>query len=646
MREVNAKTYTCKINVKFSPKKPSYKKIKWSVKDGKIAYVTPTGIVTGRKEGKTTVIGKTKDGTNKQVKIKVTIKKSVAGPTATPNYENETRKKEIVEDFESYDVGYNWESDDYKGTAGKATKGKEYVNANCGKMTVVKDPENPSNKVLKIEYTGNTQAYDYAPIFNFRLKKTLKEYSAVQLQSRVVSNTADCKYKSVVAYFARYNKITPDYYFDTSLSAKDAETKKIDKELVKFGVNVPMAAGLDCKYNIRPGQKYAGLTYNNKTFPFFYDEFVKNKIAENRTVGYKEKESDPAVGWHQNTLDFKTANINAADSGLINQKNFSMVVGSTFSGKYTGGAYTTVYIDNIAFMEGGIPCTGIKITPPATTVTKGFYTSINLDEDIAYTPAATTQKELLWSSSDESIVKIDLSKGNPRLCGEKAGNATITATCKANPSVKQSFTITVVEPATAASDYSVDLSKLVAKKDDKDTTTKMFSTITATYAGGALTIPFAQANKDHVVIDLGAGGKDLTQYQSISILGTATEQMTFEIYPDGTDFTKDKYWLCQVDFTTYPFFVGSREKRAREGGGYGQIAEENCQFNWIDETDSSNPIHGNLRKARYIVLKANVFTSGRDHSYIIKSITFKKYRFDKDTLPTEAELEKAGWVKA
>ena len=104
----------CKINVKFSPKKPSYKKIKWRVKDGKIAYVTPTGIVTGRKEGTTTVIGKTKDGTNKQVKIKVEIKKSVAGPTATPNYENETRKKEIVEDFESYDVGYNWESDDYK----------------------------------------------------------------------------------------------------------------------------------------------------------------------------------------------------------------------------------------------------------------------------------------------------------------------------------------------------------------------------------------------------------------------------------------------------------------------------------------------------------------------------------------------------
>ena len=92
---------------------------------------------------------------------------------------------------------------------------------------IVKDPENPSNKVLKIEYTGNTQAYDYAPIFNCRLKKTLKEYSAVQLQSRVVSNTADCKYKSVVAYFARYNKITPDYYFDTSLSAKDAETEAI-----------------------------------------------------------------------------------------------------------------------------------------------------------------------------------------------------------------------------------------------------------------------------------------------------------------------------------------------------------------------------------------------------------------------------------
>ena len=227
---------TAQLYVKYSPTKVGYKGMKWKAKNSKVVYVSPYGVVTPVKAGTTKIYGYTKDGTNKKVTINVKINAKPATATPTPNYEPaDTRTQTVVEDFESYPVRYNWESDEEQGTAGKATKGKEYANSNVGKMTVVTDPENNKNKCLKIEYTGDTQAYDYAPIFNLKLQKKLDEYSGIKFESRVVaSNTGDVKYKTAYAYFAKYGKITPEYYFATSLKKADAEKKGISEELIKF----------------------------------------------------------------------------------------------------------------------------------------------------------------------------------------------------------------------------------------------------------------------------------------------------------------------------------------------------------------------------------------------------------------------------
>ena len=83
-----------------------------------------------------------------------------------------------------------------------------------------------------------------------------------------------------------------------------------------------------------------------------------------------------------------------------------------------------------------------------------------------------------------------------------------------------------------------------------------------------------------------------------------------------------------------------------EGGGYGDIAEEDCRFNFIEDADSTD-VHGSLRNARYLLFKANKFDKENSEPiYNIKSVTFKAKRFDKTTLPTEKELEDKGYVKA
>jgi len=637
---------TAKLYVKYSPTKVGYKGMKWKAKNSKIVYVSPYGIVTPVKAGTTKIYGYTKDGTNKKVTINVVINKAPATATPTPNYEpEETRTKTVVEDFESYDVGYDWESEEYLGTAGKATKGKEYVNNNLGKMTVVQDPEDPKNKCLKIEYTGDTQAYDYAPIFNFKLAKTLDDYSAVQLQSRVVAqNTGDCTYKTVACYFSKYNKITPEYYFDTSLKEGDATAKGIDKELVKFSVDASHATGRDEKYNVKGGE-FNGMTYNNKQFPMFYEDWSKEKKDENRTVGFKETENDSyKAGWHQNKLEFKKGNI--TESGVLGAKNISMVVGSTYTGKYNN-ASLTLYIDNITFLEGEIPCTALSIDNAPKKLAKGLKMDI-AEKDFLFTPDNTTQTQLTWTSSDENILKIDSSKTAPVLEGVSAGKVTVTAAVKVNPSIKTSFEVEVYEPTPAASDLTIDLTKLKlfpTKKDD-DKTTKLFSTIDkAKQDGGVLSLEFTQANKDMYVFDLGQT-YDLSGYQGFSLVGQATEQMTLELYPDTADFQKDDYWTKQIELATFPFFEGSHGLRSYEGTSYGEAGvEENFHLNWYDGTDVNGVKQegtrpgGNLTNVRYLVFKANKFDAAKpSHEYKLKSLTFTKDFWQKSA-PTDKEIK-------
>ena len=638
------------LYVKYSPTKVGYKGMKWKAKNSKIVYVSPYGVVTPVKAGSTKIYGYTKDGTNKKVTINVKINPAPQTPTPTPNYEPaDNRTKTVVEDFESYDVGYNWESDEYKGTSGKATKGKEYVNSNVGKMTVVQDPEDPKNKCLKIEYTGDTQAYDYAPIFNLKMKKALDDYSGIMFQSRIVaSNTGDCKYKTAYAYFSKYDSITPDYYFATSLTKADAEKKGISEEFVKFSVDSSHATGKDENFTVpNKGDEFEGMVYNNKSFPMMYDDWSKEKKNENRTIGFKESENDTyKAGWHQNKLNLNKGNI--TEDKVLTSKNFALVIGSTYTGRYPStNASLTLYLDNLTFLEGETPCTSVAIDNAPTKIAKGFKMKITTD-DFVFTPDNTTQTQLTWTSSDENVLKIDSSKSDPVLEGISAGKVTVTAAVTKNPSVKTSFEIEVVEPEKVVSDLTFDLStlKIMPTKPEDDTTTKIYSTMDkATQSGGILGLEFTKADKDVYVLDLGKA-YDLSGYKGLSMTGKATEQMTIELYPETADFTADKYWTKQVEFATYPFFEGSHAIRSYEGTSYGEAGvEETFKNNWCDGVDSQGTLvdgtvpSGNLSNVRYVMLKANKFDSNKpEHIYQLKTLTFYKDWYE-NTNPTDKEIK-------
>lgn len=632
------------LSVKYSPTKVGYKGMKWTIKNKKVAYVSPQGIVTPSKPGSTVITGYTKDGTNKKVKIKLTIKAAPVTATPTPNYEpEETRDKVLVEDFESYPEGFDWEKGGAVGTADGATRGKEYVGKNVGKMTVVKDPEDPTNKCLKIEYTGDTQAYDYAPIFALDLKKTLEEYSGLSLKSRIVaSNTADCQYKAVAAFFSKQGTITPEYYFDTSLTPDDAKKKGISEELVKFSVDAPHASGKDEKYNIKGGE-FDYMTYNNHSFPMYYNDWPTSKIDENRTVGFKEKETDTyKAGWHPNKLGFNLGAI--TEEGVKNSKKISVVLGSTYAGAYPSkNASLTLYLDDIALLEGEIPATGVKVDNPPTKIAKGLKVAI-AKEDLLYTPENTTQTQLTWTSSDPTVATVDGSKSSPVIEALKAGKTTITAAITKNPSITTKFDLEVYEPQLASSDLVIDLTKVkvMPKVEEGDETTPVFSSIDDyKQDASGLSINFTQANNDHIVLDLGQA-YDMTKYKGFSLIGEATDQMSFELYPDTLSLRDDDWWTKQVEFSTYPFFEGSHPYRSFEGTSYGKVGEEeNVWGNWVSTpTAPSTAVPGgNLTNVRYIILKANKYdANAAEHKWLLKSLTFKVEEYVNNN-PTDDEIK-------
>ena len=62
-----------KLGVVYTPKKKINKKLKWKSSKKKVVSVSSKGVITGKKKGKATITATTTDGSNKKLKLKVTV---------------------------------------------------------------------------------------------------------------------------------------------------------------------------------------------------------------------------------------------------------------------------------------------------------------------------------------------------------------------------------------------------------------------------------------------------------------------------------------------------------------------------------------------------------------------------------------------
>lgn len=574
------------IKASVSPKKATRKSLKWSTNKGSVLKVVGNGTkatVIARKVGKANVIAQATDGSGKKAVVKVTVTKFKSDKTPAPTAEPDTRKKTLVEDFESYEVGTKWE----RYTAGGF--------ANSGTMTVVQDPEDPTNKCLKVTYDGADQSFDFAPAFQADLSKlkdsegkstagkTLGSYTGIGFDSRIVSNDpSSVQYKKAYCYFDQADAIKHTDYFAASKNSTasahvDKDGNKVDAgaanefKPLRFGVNVSMAEGSDKENGVT---LYNGQSSkeSNKYFPFAYSIWEQANAAthfakDSCTAGYKDSETDAnmKVGFATRSLTFDKSRINEADSTLVNQSKFDFVLGSTYEGgsKFkVNNVSATLYLDNIALIEEDVPVTGFELSAGDNPrVAPGN----KLVVEAKYTPEDTTQKGLTWTTNNDKV-KVD-ANGNVTVDDDffkgiskdvKEVSVVVTATSTFNPALTKSITITV---------YRVETPKeplvLTADMFDAGMSGEGITVTKMTDADGKefFRLHFAK-NQTFAFFKL-PQEVDLSAYGSLEFVGNTTGQLTFRM-TDNT-FVKDmeKWWEKVNCIEYYPFFKGSYPYRPK-----------------------------------------------------------------------------------
>ena len=662
------------IKASVSPKKATRKSLKWSTNKGSVLKVVGNGTkatVIARKVGKANVIAQATDGSGKKAVVKVTVTKFVSDKTPAPTAEPDTRKKTMVEDFESYEVGTKWE----RFTAGGF--------ANSGTMTVVQDPEDSTNKCLKITYDGADQAFDFAPVFQADLSKlkdsegkstdgrTLGSYAAIGFDARIVSNDpSSVQYKKAYCYFDQADAIKASDYF--AANANSSASAHVDKDgnavaagaaneykPLRFGVNVSMAEGSDKEGAIK---LYNGESSkeSNKYFPFAYSTWEQANAAthfakDSCTAGFKDSETDPdmKVGFAKRTLALDKTRINEADSTLLNQGKFDFVIGSTYDGgsKYKiNNVFVTMYLDNVALIEDEIPITGFELSAGDNPrVAPGGTLTVTAK----YTPEDTTQKGLIWTTDNDKVVvdangTVTVKDDFVFAAGEMEKKVNITATSTVNPSLTKSVAITVYQVKAAETDYEVDLSKLVPTKASDTSDEKVYSEVQATVnADGSITIPYTKVNQS-IVIEL-PETMDLNKYKGLSITGSVAGQMAVELYGADLDMSKENWYKLPTEsangancWTWYPFYKGSWTNRVvgtyatvddymkaypnadraaveavkktdgtvEDGTPFGTYGSETLEAIWKDGAKV-----GGLSSVKYVIVKTNQKPDNGDDIY-------------------------------
>lgn len=584
---------TITLKTSTSPKKATYKKYYWKSNKTSVATIPAANKVgsstkvSTKKEGTATIIAKAMDGSGKTAKVKIKVVKFITDKTPAPTATPDSRITTMIENFESYNPGTTWD----KFTA--ANKLNADGSSTSGTMTVVTDPENAENKCLQIKYTG-PDAYDFAPVFSVdidKLKdslgnpsagKKLSSYTGVKLSARVVGTSGDVTYKKIYCYFDQDGKISKTDKFaadgnksnsahvDNSGNPVAAGAANEDRSL-RFGVEIPMAEGSD-KENGTVLFNGNSTKESDKFFPFYYGswtpEDASTHYATNScTTGFKAKEEDGKVGFAGRSLSFNTTRINEADSTLLNQSKFDMVLGSTYGGstKNTGGTDLTLYIDDVALVEDQVEIQDFALSLPegGDVVYPGGDVKVN----VTYTPVDTTQKDLTWTTNNDKVSVDTEGKVTVAEDFELANNETtevvVTATSKAKPSLTKSVTFKVCPIQLPTEPYVVDFEATYDAELSGDLKPEK-----TTDENGVECWKFTFTGKNQRVYFKLPEEVNLSGYQKYELKGYSQMQIILDIFdaslPEAqkkTEADSSYEWWNTRTVTTLPFYGGSHSQR-------------------------------------------------------------------------------------
>ena len=383
---------TYKLKATVSPSNASNKKVTWSSSNKKVATVSSSGKITAKKAGTATITCKAKDGSGKKAKVKVTV----------------TKKKTVK--VTSVDLDRNSMS---------LTPGKTYT------LSYDISPSNATNK----DVTWKSSDTDVATV------TSSGKVTAVSVGSAVITATAkdgsgekDTCRVTVKPILVNGITLSKAYYegdigSTVRLTATVSPSNATNKKLSWYSSD-PSVATVDAYGNVRlissgeatviaeakdDSGETAACQIKVKDVPVLQIVFDRNK--------YPLTDSDKNVAGETFTINATVYPSNATNKALVwkssNPSVANVYAGGTVVLLSTGTATITAAAADgsgataaCVVTVGTADVTGITLSKTEIVAVVGRTGDV-LTATVA--PSYATNKNVIWSSDNESVVKIDQS---------------------------------------------------------------------------------------------------------------------------------------------------------------------------------------------------------------------------------------------
>jgi uncharacterized protein YjdB len=201
--------------------------------------------------------------------------------------------------------------------------------------------------------------------------------------------------------------------------------------------------------------------YEKLEFKFTFDaadaghqivvRYSVNKAVKYKVVTFPDDGSTECVF----AINTHTEDLPADANGVVGMGGIVIYNGNThYSFSYTGTATTQAITLNYAALKTALP-TAITVVPADAILAQALPVGQTTALTAQFTPVYTTNKSVTWSSANEAIATVDASTGV--VTGVSGGEAAITATSAADPSITGSYTVTVATSTVAVTGVELEL---------------------------------------------------------------------------------------------------------------------------------------------------------------------------------------------
>ena len=446
------KTKTVKVTSKKKVKKTTWSLTKKGKKVVSLSKKKAKSVVVkGKKKGSATLTEKIKVGSKTYKKTcKITVKK--ATPTAKPTAKVTATAKTTAAPTSANNGGNNKPS---------ATPTSTPVNKFVADDATLTVDEKSTVSIPVTSLNETSMTCDAKHIFvpgtyeqDGVVKEKMPPYEECEYnKDGSVTWTSNVDYSSGVSYYLNpctdQSKLT-DVLDENGNPVTEGAVKQYDcgtKNVREYDyIRVKWSAPVEM--NIR--------TYENPASLIKGGAITDAKTVEDYEGNWKFANGEPPMEQHKDSNDKDLIGKDATAGNVIRTAfiplkrledkgaDLTNLAAISFCPQRTG-ITTTIYAIDLVKVNYDKPVTGIEVTAKKTTIKNGKTTTC----EAAITPEDATRTVIDWSSSDETIAKVN-SKGVVSANDtDKTGTVTITATATDGSGVSGSVEITVGETTTA-----------------------------------------------------------------------------------------------------------------------------------------------------------------------------------------------------